>query len=189
MKKPKSILLLFLALFLVTIPDKGYTQETRVANEQEQNEFLQLHIQYRIEVGVDSISWSNELAQYALEWADVLGKKYNCEMRHRPRSGKYTQQHGENIYTMWGGEPDIVEVMDNWAKEEKPYYNGEPIGKIKSNHTTGHYTQIVWNNTQQVGCARTVCTNRRDRITYIWVCNYNPPGNWVGEKPYHKNEK
>jgi hypothetical protein len=20
--------------------------------------------------------------------------------------------------------------------------------------------------------------------TEIWVCNYNPPGNWVGEKPY-----
>ena len=43
----------------------------------------------------------------------------------------------------------------------------------------GHYTQIVWETTQKVGCAKIQCDGFD-----LWVCNYDPPGNWVGEKPY-----
>jgi len=43
----------------------------------------------------------------------------------------------------------------------------------------GHYTQIVWRDTKQVGCG-VARDNRRE----IWVCNYDPPGNWVGHRPY-----
>jgi PadR family transcriptional regulator len=43
----------------------------------------------------------------------------------------------------------------------------------------GHYTQIVWSNTREVGCGVARDSNRE-----VWVCNYNPPGNWIGERPY-----
>ena len=43
----------------------------------------------------------------------------------------------------------------------------------------GHYTQIVWGTTRAVACA--VATDRRREV---WVCNYDPPGNIVGYRPY-----
>ncbi|MCF8231911.1 MAG: hypothetical protein K9J27_06940 [Bacteroidales bacterium] len=174
----------FVFIIISVFPLLLHAQKARVAHEEEITAFLDLHNQFRTGVGVDSLQWSNELAEYAREWAGVLAKEYGCNIRHRPRHGKYTQQYGENIYIMWGGEPEVKDVLQSWG-EEKVYYNGEPIGNIKSDHTTGHYTQIVWNETKRVGCARVKCN--KNRGTYIWVCNYDPPGNWVGEKPY--NEK
>lgn len=169
-------------VILSTYPGNLFAQNARTATKTEQVAFLELHNQYRHDVGVDSLVWSDQLADYALEWAEVLAKEHNCNIRHRPRSGEYTQRFGENIYIMWGGEPKVEDVMQNWAAEEKIHYKGEPIGSIKSNHPTGHYTQIVWHKTRRFGCARVMC--EKNRGTYIWVCNYDPPGNWVGQKPY-----
>ncbi|KAH7569359.1 hypothetical protein JRO89_XS06G0150700 [Xanthoceras sorbifolium] len=39
---------------------------------------------------------------------------------------------------------------------------------------------IVWRNTRKIGCARIVC----DDGDVFMTCNYDPPGNYVGEKPY-----
>jgi hypothetical protein len=38
---------------------------------------------------------------------------------------------------------------------------------------------LVWNNTREVGCAVASEPGRE-----VWVCNYDPPGNWIGERPY-----
>jgi len=45
----------------------------------------------------------------------------------------------------------------------------------------GHYTQVVWRSTTTVGCAMAVCKDSQEQI---WVCQYQKPGNWVGQKPY-----
>ncbi len=47
----------------------------------------------------------------------------------------------------------------------------------------GHYTQIVWKNTERIGCGK--ATARRDGIFKVyWVCQYDPSGNYVGQRPY-----
>jgi pathogenesis-related protein 1 len=44
----------------------------------------------------------------------------------------------------------------------------------------GHYTQLVWADTEAVGCA----VARNPTQTYeVWVCNYTPGGNFAGERP------
>jgi|LZCG01.1.fsa_nt_gb hypothetical protein len=158
-------------------------QSARIATKAEQAEILQIHNQYRKAVGTDSLIWNDDLARYALEWAKVLGKNNKCEMAHRPHHGPYKQQYGENIYWMGGKEPTVYEVVHGWASEKK-YYNGEVIGKVKSRHATGHYTQIVWGATERVGCARVACKGDDYEKEFIWVCNYDPPGNWTGSYPY-----
>jgi hypothetical protein len=174
--------IMLVVLFHLVSTEALFSQTAREATEKERIAFLDLHNQYRHEVGVDSLVCSDQLADYALEWAEVLATEHHCNIRHRPRSGEYIQKFGENIYIMWGGEPGVEDVMQNWAAEEKLHYKGEPIGSIKSSYTTGHYTQIVWSKTQRVGCAQVSCQKKRG--TYIWVCNNDPPGNWVGQKPY-----
>ena len=47
----------------------------------------------------------------------------------------------------------------------------------------GHYTQIVWKNTERIGCGK--ATSRQNGLfTVYWVCQYDPSGNYVGQKPY-----
>lgn len=53
-------------------------------------------------------------------------------------------------------------------------YNQSP----NCNPTTGHMTQIVWKDSTKVGCAKVKAAWNTD--TYIWACNYNPPGNVYG---------
>ncbi|MDH3976346.1 MAG: hypothetical protein OEV42_18935 [Deltaproteobacteria bacterium] len=44
---------------------------------------------------------------------------------------------------------------------------------------TGNYTQVIWKKTRPAGCAKALCSG-----SALVVCNYDPPGNVVGEKPY-----
>ena len=84
---------------------------------------------------------------------------------------------GENIYwSTFASTP--TEVVDDWANEIK-YFKYNKKG-IKNFSKVGHYTQVVWETSKFVGCGRAICKNGNE----IWVCNYSPAGNWVGESPY-----
>ena len=45
----------------------------------------------------------------------------------------------------------------------------------------GHFSQIVWEGTKEVGCATQYCPNGVADVgfdtAYLTVCNYYPPGN------------
>jgi pathogenesis-related protein 1 len=51
---------------------------------------------------------------------------------------------------------------------------------------TGHFTQVVWKNTKQLGCAVVNCPagtifDAMYGATPFHVCEYNPPGNYAGQ--------
>src|SRR3990167_5337590 len=74
-----------------------------------------------------------------------------------------------------------IQSIDLWDGERVDYdisANACGAGKV-----CGHYTQIAWNTTQQVGCGWKVCTSNSPfssggTWTYT-VCNYYPAGNLV----------
>jgi len=55
------------------------------------------HNLIRNKLGINSLKWSPRLALFSKEWANYLANN-NCKMKHRPRSDKYKQKYGENIY-------------------------------------------------------------------------------------------
>jgi hypothetical protein len=98
-------------------------------------------------------------------------------MNHRPKSGKWKQRYGENLFIGTAGRYGVADAVQAWASEKK-YYRGQTLDP-SSWYDSGHYTQIVWKNTKYIGCAKTECGGK-----IIVVCNYDPPGNVLGQKPY-----
>ncbi len=131
---------------------------------------LAAHNAVRSKVGVAPLEWSPQLEALARQWSKSLAA--NGQFRHRPATS-----YGENLFEMTGDRATPQFVVGNWASEAKDY-------NIESNACRrgaqcGHYTQIVWRNSKQVGCA----VGRRGQRE-VWVCYYDPPCNWDGEKPY-----
>ncbi len=134
-------------------------------------EILDVHNKYRKIVGSPDLVWSNELEASALNWANSMVEK--------PQSRISNTVYGENVY--WGEiGSETKDVVFFWASEVC-YYHGEEITK-KNKYKFERYTQIIWAETTEIGCAMVV--NKADRE--IWVCHYNPKGNVIGEKPYKK---
>ena len=129
---------------------------------------LDHHNQVRKEVGAPPLTWSKELAAFAQEWADHLAATQT--FNHRPNN-----KYGENIF-MGSSNYTPMDASLGWYSEKK-YYK---YGKFKGNPKTGHYTQMVWKNTTQVGVGVATASNGD---IYV-VANYNPPGNYVDEMPY-----
>ena len=131
-------------------------------------EMLSAHNAVRSRVGLPPLVWSNKLAGVAQNWADTLMARRTFS--HRPDS-----PYGENLFEFRGAAANPKDVVQAWASEAGNYdYRAN-----RCRTTCGHYTQIVWRNTREVGCA----VARADRHE-IWVCNYDPPGNYVGQRPY-----
>jgi uncharacterized protein YkwD len=131
-------------------------------------DMLAVHGAVRARVGVAPLAWSDRLAARAQDWADTLLARN--QFVHRPNS-----TYGENLFEITGAVASSAEVVNAWAAESRNY-------DYRSNRcrgVCGHYTQIVWAGTEEVGCAVA-----RDGRREVWVCNYDPPGNWAGQRPY-----
>jgi uncharacterized protein YkwD len=132
------------------------------------DEMVQAHNSIRRSLGLPPLAWSDGLAARAQEWARSLLER--GQLFHHPKS-----PYGENLFEMTGAHASPAQVVNEWAAESRNY-------DYRSNHcngTCGHYTQIVWRDTKEAGCGVARGARRE-----VWVCEYNPPGNWVGKRPY-----
>ena len=110
-----------------------------------------------------------DVAAYAQDYANQ--RRGDCALEHS--SGPY----GVNI--AWSsGDMSGVEAVNMWVNEQADYDYGS--NTCASGKQCGHYTQIVWENSVRLGCAKVSCDNGQ---TFI-ACNYDPQGNIVGEWPY-----
>jgi uncharacterized protein YkwD len=131
-------------------------------------DFVAAHNRYRAKVGTPPLAWSDKLASRAQQWATTLIKR---DMFVHSRDGQF----GENLFEISGGHATPSSVVAAWVSEGANYNH-------ETNSCTarcGHYTQVVWRGTKLVGCGV-----GRNAQREVWVCNYDPPGNIVGEKPY-----
>ncbi len=130
------------------------------------------HNRARRAVGVPEVAWSGELAQTAQGWANTLRASNNCDMRHSGASGI-----GENLAWASGQHLSPAAVVAMWVDEARSYNAASTI--CAAGAMCGHYTQVVWHSTRFVGCGMARCGDSE-----VWVCNYSPPGNYVGQRPY-----
>lgn len=123
------------------------------------------------------LSWNAAAAATAQAWVN------QCRFQHNAGRGNY----GENIFASSGTATLApTTVVDDWCSEKAAYdyaTNTCAVGQA-----CGHYTQVVWRGTTSVGCAMAQCTINNpgggSGAWQFWACDYAPPGNYVGEKPY-----
>ncbi len=134
---------------------------------------VEAHARARAAVGVPPLAWSSDLAAHAQEWTDHLARDLNCSLKHR--TGATSSGYGENLYAT-SGTAGPAEVVGAWDAEKAQF----DAASNACNGVCGHYTQVVWRNSREVGCAVSNCPSGGQ----VWACNYNPPGNYSGERPF-----
>jgi pathogenesis-related protein 1 len=134
------------------------------------------------------LTWSTDLAATAQAYADKLAQG-DCQLVHSMAPGL-----GENLAYYGGQKATATQAVEGWAAEEQCYTFGTFMRDDVCDMTCtdkqfsngcGHYTQLVWRNTSQVGCGVATCTAKlRGLEQEIWVCNYKAPGNYISQKAY-----
>ncbi|KAI8094750.1 PR-1 protein [Thamnidium elegans] len=122
---------------------------------------LNSHNNYRARHHVGGLTWNQNLANHALQVSQ------SCVWGHSIVST------GQNIAY---GYPSMEAAIDKWYDEVANYdYN---TGASSNGGATGHFTQVVWKGTTEIGCGATNCDNLPG---VYYVCNYGPPGNYDNE--------
>jgi len=134
--------------------------------------FTEAHNEVRRPLGLTDLSWDENIAVVAKAYAEKLASE-NCAFYHSMHP-----DYGENLYWSQGFMPTPQDVTTAWASEVD-YYDYES-NSCQPGEQCGHYTQIVWATTERVGCGMAFCADESE----VWVCNYDPPGNWGGQHPY-----
>jgi pathogenesis-related protein 1 len=141
------------------------------------------------------LTWSPTVAAYAQEWADNLAKTACDAPRHRTGQELSAKKYGENlaVFGATGGKGSTAEQAANgWSAEVACWTYGTIGGTEKCDmkcytdmHSDGcgHFTQVVWRKTTEVGCGVATCKSGNFNND-IWICNYSPAGNYVGQAPY-----
>lgn len=118
---------------------------------------LAFHNRLRATHHAPPLAWSTSLASTSQAWAD------GCVFQHS-RNG-----NGENLCQ---GHSDWGACMTAWADEEALYNYASP----GFSSATGHFTQQVWIGSASIGCGKAACGG-----STLYVCQYSPPGNVLGQ--------
>ncbi|OVA05749.1 Allergen V5/Tpx-1-related [Macleaya cordata] len=132
-------------------------------------DFLAPHNAARANVSVGPMTWNTTVAAYAMAYANQRVADCNLTLSGGP--------YGENLATSTSSNVFVGDAVKLWVST-KIFYDYKSNSCIGGN--CGTYTQVVWRNSTDLGCASVTCSNGG---TFV-ICSYYPPGNIVGERPY-----
>jgi len=134
---------------------------------------LTKHNQIRLELFSDSpMVWDESIAASSQEYANYLASTGKLE--HDGSSG-----YGENLFAASYG-VGYSDAIESWYSE-KNYYD---YASNSCSSVCGHYTQMIWKDSTQLGCGKATYTTGSYQGGTVIICRYNPPGNYIGERPY-----
>ncbi|KAI3973513.1 hypothetical protein MKW92_032463 [Papaver armeniacum] len=117
-----------------------------------------------------ALTWSIAIENYAKNVAN--SRKPTCSIQ-----ATIPREYGEN-FAINQNYITASLAVGIWVAQGSNYYS---YPTCAPGHTCAQYTQVVWRNSIQLGCAQVNCTNSATKLV---VCYYDPPGNVPGELPY-----
>eukprot|EP00057_Strongylocentrotus_purpuratus_P029162 XP_011683636.1 PREDICTED: uncharacterized protein LOC100889316 isoform X4 [Strongylocentrotus purpuratus] len=168
---------------------RGRVKRSTGFTRNQQHSIVELHNRFRGEAvppaaNMEHLTWSDNLAKAAQTWSE------NCTWGHGP-SGAVTVQYGQNVWldkAATTANPVGITATRGWFEESRFY---DHATNDCSGEQCGHYTQLMWASSTKVGCGRHYCprvTGASDARGWFITCNYYPPGNYIGAKPYAAGE-
>jgi hypothetical protein len=121
--------------------------------------------------------WNEDIAKKAQQWANGCTDQHSTnDWRAQPSFSV-----GENLYHSWSSVDtssiDFKHAVDVWFNEITQVTAADVL-KYVFNSNTGHFTQIIWAATNQVGCGFSQWAISGKHHTFI-VCEYGPAGNII----------
>ncbi|MDE1895615.1 MAG: hypothetical protein KGH91_00930 [Rhodospirillales bacterium] len=153
-------------------PDDSQSSPDDTQNSQDNiAELLAAHNQYRTSLGLPPLRWSSRLAEQAQSWAEHL-----AAIGQLVHSGS-----GQNLAMASAGSESLTQLVQLWGNEQANFTDGvfPDISTTGNWMDVGHYSQIVWRTTTEIGCGFAE-GNGSDFL----VCDYDPPGNVMGQRAY-----
>ncbi|XP_035718068.1 venom allergen 5 [Vespa mandarinia] len=129
---------------------------------------------------MNTLVWNDELAQIAQVWAS------QCKYGHDDCRNTAKYSVGQNIAqqsTTAASFGSVSNMVQMWADEVKNYQYGSTKNKLIE---VGHYTQMVWAKTKEIGCGSIKYIENGWHRHYL-VCNYGPAGN-IGNEPIYEKK-
>ncbi|XP_045470562.1 cysteine-rich venom protein LEI1-like [Harmonia axyridis] len=119
------------------------------------------------------MTWNERLAEAAQKWTQ------NCQfLTHDGNDGRFIPNYGpcgQNIFVATQKVPWFFAINTWFLEKDNFTYGGKnDLRRI------GHYTQMVWAATHEVGCGISKCINLNNGTWvkyYSYICNYCPIGN------------
>jgi pathogenesis-related protein 1 len=166
----KTIILSILMLITAFAANAQTENKTKCPNANNLNEneiktILDEHNKIRADVGLPKLVWNCDLADFAQEWATRGVFEHRLE-----------NKYGENIFVAGNLSAAVVSGVNLWHSEKAFWNNSTAV--CQTGKVCGHYTQIVWRSTTEIGCG--INRNAPGKFKVIMVCNYNPAGNYAG---------
>ncbi|XXH06158.1 hypothetical protein Hte_012604 [Hypoxylon texense] len=130
---------------------------------------------YRATYNASAVRWNSTLESFATTYVQSSSSSSSSSSRRRDGGEKCDMKHsggpyGENLAL---GCSSAGSCVDAWAGEAALYDYGEPgFGEA-----TGHFTQLVWRGTTDVGCGARLCPGN---FGWYLACEYWPRGNVEG---------
>ncbi|CAM1298014.1 PRY1 (predicted) [Pycnogonum litorale] len=135
---------------------------------------------------IPDLKWNSDLAVLA----QAHSKK--CKFEHSTGNSLPDFSYiGENLYTSSGS--DSCDTLPDWSNAVAPWYSEIDdfasqdqicnVGRTyvhQSSPALGHFTQIIWQKTTDIGCGIAAC----DGGSIIITCNYGPGGNFGNQPVY-----
>ncbi|XP_073679585.1 peptidase inhibitor 16-like [Garra rufa] len=153
--------------------------------EQEKSTIVNMHNELRSKVQpsaafTQKVVWDETLRLVAEAYAA------KCIWNHNPELEDLTM--GENLF-VGTGPFNVTKAMLDWFGEHEDY--DYETNNCHEDKMCGHYTQMVWADSNKIGCATHLC-DKLENLDFekatLLVCNYYPQGNFEGQKPYESGD-
>ncbi|XP_066989603.1 CRISP/Allergen/PR-1-like isoform X2 [Macrobrachium rosenbergii] len=140
---------------------------------------------------IRELVWNDELAKVAQAWASQCPSGHDGGNDRKICSRSYAV--GQNIYYYWGFDDKTAwkNAIDAWYEEvaDMPSTMVDSFTSSSANgKVIGHYTQVVWAKTNEIGCGGIHYSTTLNGVTYpqskIYVCNYGEAGNFLTRPVY-----
>ena len=143
--------------------------------EDREGAWLSAHNEARAEFGVFPLRWSDRLAQDAKAWAQKLARE--GALRHA--SVEERGEDGENLWMGTAGFYSPEQMIAHFVEERQHIHTGRfpEVSRTGKWKDVGHFTQMIWPTTRQVGCA-----SAQGVQFEVLVCRYWPSGNVIGRR-------